>query len=80
MKDIYTFEDLIAEKNRVCNEIKEQKSKIQYKTQQLFSPSPKSKTKMGAMFGGFEKALAIYDGVMTGMRIVYRIRHLIRKR
>lgn len=48
-------------------------------THDLFTP-PKATSKLEQAFNLFDQGIAIYDGVMLGMRFVRNIRHIFGKK
>ena len=75
----HTLEAILAEREKVLADIRQQKAFMKQKTQALFAP-PKATSKMEAMINSFDKAVAIYDGVVVGMRIVGRFKSFFRRR
>ena len=76
---IYTLEDILDERQQVLNELREQKRIIKRNINDLIAP-PRSTTKIGTFMNTFDRAIAIYDGVMVGMRVMHRSKTLFRSR
>lgn len=48
-------------------------------THDLFTP-PKATNKLEQAFNLFDQGIAIYDGIMLGMRFVRNVRHIFGKK
>ena len=46
----------------------------------LFAPPPKTSSKWGTLMNMVDQGMAIYDGVMLGMRVAQNFRRIFRKR
>lgn len=75
----YSLETILAEREKVLAEIRTLKTEIKQDTQSLFA-APKTTSRFGAMVNSFDKAIAIYDGVVLGMRVVSRFKYLFGKK
>ncbi len=69
----YTLEDIIARKQAKRKEILESKESLQTLAQDLFAPN-ESKNKLDGLMQHVNMGIAAYDGIMTGIKILRRIR------
>lgn len=73
---VYTLELLREEKRQVRKQIKESSDRIRNTYQSIVAPPKQPTTKMESFMNAFDQGMAIYDGVMMGMRIVRAIRSI----
>lgn len=82
-KPIYTsaitLEDIALRKAELQKDIQEKKENIKELSRELFAPLEPATNKANAMMRAFNTGMAIYDGAMTGVKIVRRIRKLFRR-
>lgn len=72
---------LRTRKAEVKKQIKGSLSHIKATTSELFAPPPQATTKIGTLMNMMDQGIAIYDGIMLGMRVARNIRHIFgRKR
>ena len=69
----YTLEDIIARKQAKRKEILQSKEYLQTLAQDLFAPN-ESKNKLDGLMQHVNMGIAAYDGIMTGIKILRRIR------
>ena len=69
----YTLEDIIARKQAKRKEILQSKENIQTLAQDLFAPN-ESKNKLDGLMQHVNMGIAAYDGIMTGLKILRRVR------
>lgn len=69
----YTLEDIIARKQAKRKEILQSKENIQTLAQDLFAPN-ESKNKLDGLMQHVNMGIAAYDGIMTGIKILRRVR------
>ena len=69
----YTLEDIIARKQAKRKEILESKECLQTLAQDLFAPN-ESKNKLDGLMQHVNMGIAAYDGIMTGIKILRRVR------
>ena len=74
-----TLEDIALRKAELQKEIQEKKENIKELSRELFAPLEPATNKANAMMRAFNTGMAIYDGAMTGVKIVRRIRKLFRR-
>ncbi len=75
----YTLELIHQLRTTKKNEIAESKKRMQLYTQDLFSPQ-KSTNKIDNFMQHINSGISVYDGLMTGMKIVKRIRKFFQRR
>ena len=74
-----TLEDIALTKAELQKDIQEKKENIKELSRELFAPLEPATNKANAMMRAFNTGMAIYDGAMTGVKIVRRIRKLFRR-
>ena len=74
-----TLEDIALRKAELQKNIQEKKENIKELSRELFAPFEPATNKANAMMRAFNTGMAIYDGAMTGVKIVRRIRKLFRR-
>lgn len=74
-----TLEDIALRKAELQKNIQEKKENIKELSRELFAPLEPATNKANAMMRAFNTGMAIYDGAMTGVKIVRRIRKLFRR-
>ena len=79
----YHTEDVLQEirtrRAEVKSQIKESADFIKITTHKLFTP-PQSTSKLDSFMNMVDQGLALYDGVMMGMRVARHIRRFFEKR
>lgn len=73
-----TLEDIIQRRNELKKEIDTQNKVIIKSVRNIFAPEP-SGSPTNAMMKSFTTGLAIYDGVMTGIKIMRKIRAFLKR-
>lgn len=76
---VITLEDIALRKAELQKDIQEKKENIKELSRELFAPLEPATNKANAMMRAFNTGMAIYDGAMTGVKIVRRIRKLFRR-
>lgn len=74
-----TLEEITRQKKAVRLQISEQRDRIQQTATELFSPV-KATTKVEMLMNSVNSGIAVFDGVMTGLRIMRRVRGLFRRK
>ena len=74
-----TLEEITRQKKAVRLQIREQRARIQQTATELFSPV-KATTKVEMLMNSVNSGIAVFDGVMTGLRIMRRVRGLFRRK
>lgn len=75
----YTLEKIIERKQAKAKEIRQSKERIQDLTQDLFAPR-QSKNKIDGLMQHVNMGIAAYDGIMTGIKVLRRIRGFFEKK
>ena len=70
-----TLEDIAQRKQEVLQEICDQKQAMADTTRRIFAASGGN-----ALMRSFSTGMAIFDGVMLGMKMIRKVRGLFRKR
>lgn len=78
-KSQITLEEITRQKRAVRLQIREQRDRIQQTATELFSPV-KATTKVEMLMNSVNSGIAVFDGVMTGLRIMRRVRGLFRRK
>lgn len=78
-KTIVTLETIRQQKADKLTEIRESKQRIMDTTAQLFRPN-ETQGGTNALMNNFSSGIAIFNGIMTGIKIIRRIRSLFRRR
>ena len=73
---VYTLDLIREEKKQVRKQILESTDRIRSTYQGMVAPPKPPTTKMESFMNAFDQGMAIYDGVMMGMRIVRTIRSI----
>lgn len=68
-----------ARKAEVGGRIRESSAAIKATTRELFAP-PKAGNKMERFMNLVEQGIAMYDGVMLGMRVMRNVRRIFRRK
>lgn len=76
---IVTLEEISQRKKEVKRQINIQKALMQSTASELFAPT-KAANKMELFMNSFNSGMAVFDGVMTGLKIMRRVRLLFRKK
>ena len=76
--EIYNLESIRQMRMSKREELKESKKRMITIGQELFNP-PQSKSKMDSMMNHVNAGIAAYDGIMTGMKILQRVRRFFRR-
>ena len=74
-----TLEYIRTEKASVKQELKQCSDRIKESTHHIFSP-PRATEGVGKWIHLFDRGMAIYEGVMFGMRIMRSVRHVFKKK
>ena len=73
-----TLEELTQRKQKLLSEIHNQKKAMTATARELFAPLAAPSNKADAMMRSFNTGMAIFDGVMTGIKIMRKIRGYFR--
>lgn len=75
-----TLEDIAQRKQEVLQEICDQKQAMADTTRRIFAPLAPAASGGNALMRSFSTGMAIFDGVMLGMKMIHKVRGLFRKR
>ncbi len=75
----YTLESIAAERARLVKDKEETAARIRLDATALFAPEP-AETKMQALINNAGRAIAIYDGVMLGYKLLRQFGGLFRRK
>ncbi len=71
--------DIRIRKAEIKHRMQETSVLMKQETTRLFAPRPQATTKIGSFMNLVDQGMAIYDGIMMGMRIARSFRRLFRK-
>lgn len=77
-KNMITLDDIVQMKAEKLKEIRASKARIHSVTQDLFHPNENTSGNFG-LISNFGSGMAILNGVITGFKIIKRIRRLLRR-
>lgn len=75
----YTLEDIDLRKKTVLNEIQLQKKAMTTTAREIFAPVAPATNKADAIMRSFNTGMAVFDGVMIGIKMIRKIRSYFRK-
>ena len=67
-------------KAAVRKQLQESSAYIKATTRKMFAPPPKTTSKIGMFMNMVDQGMAIYDGVMMGLKVANNIRRIFRRR
>ena len=73
-----TLEMICQQKAEKLSEIRASKQRMTEQTRELFKPS-ESINSTNALMNNFSSGLAIFNGIITGFKIIKRIRNIFRR-
>ena len=73
-----TLEMICQQKTEKLSEIRASKQRMTEQARELFKPSEAMKS-TNALMSNFSSGVAIFNGVMTGFKIIKRIRSIFRR-
>ena len=73
-----TLEAISKRKEELRAEIKRQKAQILFSLKQAMAPSP-AELKLHPFMQNLNKGMALFDGVMTGIKIIRRIKAFLKR-
>lgn len=74
-----TLNDILVKRDEALADVRKSGKRIKTLTGNLFEP-PKATGRFGELINNFDRVVAVYDGVMLGMKIIGRVRKLVRRR
>ena len=77
-KQNITLEEVTERKEEIKRQIDDQGRIITLTVRDIFAPAP-SDSATNTLMNSFTKGLAIYDGVMTGIKIMRRLKAFFRR-
>lgn len=75
-----TLEMILRQKVAKQAEIRESRQRINDMTRQIFHPVQETATGANALMNNFQSGMAIFNGVMTGFKIIKRIRAFFQRK
>ena len=78
-KEVITLDKIYQQKAEKLAEIHASKQRIANQARELFHPS-ETAGGTNALMNNFSSGIAIFNGVMTGFKIIKRIRNLFRSK
>ncbi|MBQ2856228.1 MAG: hypothetical protein IJE78_03740 [Bacteroidaceae bacterium] len=78
-KTVITLDMICQQKAEKLAEIRASKQRISNQARELFHPSETTGS-TNALMNNFSSGIAIFNGVMTGFKIIKRIRNLFRRK
>lgn len=76
---IYTIEEIDKLRTEKRDEVRRSKERLQELGQKLFAPE-ESKGKFDSIMQHVNMGIAAYDGIMTGMKVLHRVRGYFRRK
>ena len=74
-----TLEEITQLKKKLLNEIHAQKRAMTATTREIFAPLAPATNKADSLMRSFNTGMAIFDGVVMGIKIMKKIRAYFRK-
>lgn len=74
-----TLADIQARRDKALADVRTSAARIKSLTSSLFEP-PKVEGRWGGLLGNFDRAFAIFDGIMLGAKVVGKVRKFVRRR
>ena len=78
-KEVITLDKIYQQKAEKLAEIQASKQRITNQARELFHPS-ETANETNALVNNFSSGIAIFNGIMTGFKIIKRIRNLFRSK
>ena len=75
----FTLDGILARRDEALADVRNSGRRMRTLAQSLFEP-PKATGRFGGLMNNFDRVMAVYDGVMLGMKIIGRVRRLVRRR
>lgn len=74
----FTLEELAERKKKILNEIQAQKKAMTTTTRQIFAPIAPAATKADSIMRSFNTGMAVFDGVVIGIKLIRKVRAYFR--
>lgn len=75
-----TLEDIAQRKVELLKEIRNQQQVMASTARSIFAPLAPAASAGNALMRSFNTGIAIFDGVMLGIKMIKKVRHLFEKR
>ena len=75
-----TLEMILRQKVAKRAEIRESRQRINDMTRQIFHPAQEAATGANVLMNNFQSGMVIFNGVMTGFKIIKRIRAFFQRK
>ena len=75
----YTLEEIAERKKQLQHEIQVQKKTIITTTREIFAPVAPTANKADAIMRSFNTGMAVFDGVVMGIKIMRKVRAYFKK-
>ncbi|MGN0036872.1 MAG: hypothetical protein ACI36X_06625 [Bacteroidaceae bacterium] len=72
------LQEIAQRKAALREQLSKQRAVVVQTAQEVFAPTPEEKS-LHPLMQQFSRGLALYDGVMTGLRIMRRVRRFLSK-
>ena len=73
-----TLDEIVQRKKKLRGEIQVQKQAMIATVRNIFSPLPPANNKTNAIMRSFNTGMAVFDGVMLGIKLMRKIRKYFR--
>lgn len=77
--EILTLEELRQQKAEALEELRAQKQAMADTTRNLFAPIAPAANKGTAIMRAFNTGMAVFDGVMLGMKLMRKVRKIFKR-
>lgn len=74
----FTLEEIAERKKKLLNEIHAQKKAMTATTREIFAPLAPATNKADAIMRSFNTGMAVFDGVVMGIKIMRKVRAYFR--
>lgn len=74
----FTLEEIAQRKKKLLIEIQAQKKAMTMTTREIFAPLAPATNKADALMRSFNTGMAIFDGVMMGIKVMRKVRAYFR--
>ena len=76
----FTLEEIAERKKKLLNEIHAQKKAMTATTREIFAPLAPATNKADALMRSFNTGMAVFDGVVMGIKIMRKVRAYFRNK
>lgn len=74
-----TLEEITERKRMLLDEIRAQKTVMAHTAREIFAPLTPAASKTNALMRSFDTGMAIFDGVMLGVKFMRKVRSYFRR-